>query len=75
MMDVNRIVLLDVCAPEFRASPEALMHAIFALDGYIRTSELFERHSEGRSITTDIDPAQGFWTPDVPVAVRMGTPK
>jgi NADH:ubiquinone oxidoreductase subunit B-like Fe-S oxidoreductase len=74
-MDVNPIVPLDACAPESTTSSEALMHGIFTLDGYIRASELFQRRSESRSTTTDIDPPQSFWIPDVPVTVTMSTPK
>jgi NADH-quinone oxidoreductase subunit B len=73
MVDVNRIVPLDVCAPESPASPEDLMHAILTLHEQIRTGELMQRRKEGRP--SAIDPQQSPWTPDIPVAVRMSTPK
>jgi hypothetical protein len=49
------------------------MHAILTLHEQIRTGELLKRRTEGRPLA--VDPRQSPWTPDVPVAVRMGTPK
>jgi NADH-quinone oxidoreductase subunit B len=70
---VDQIVPVDVYAPGCPPSPETLMHAILTLHEQIRTGELMKRRTEGRP--TAIDPQQSPWTPDVPVAVRMGTPK
>ena len=39
----------------------------------IRTGEILQRRHESRP--TMIDAASSSWTPEVPVAVRMGTPK
>jgi NADH-quinone oxidoreductase subunit B len=70
---VDQIVPVDVYAPGCPPSPETLMHAILTLHEQIRTGELMQRRKVGQSIA--VDPRQSPWTPDVPVAVRMGTPK
>ena len=70
---VDQIVPVDVYAPGCPPSPETLMHAILTLHEQIRTGEIMKRRHEGRPIS--VDSAQSPWTPDVPVAVRMGTPK
>jgi NADH-quinone oxidoreductase subunit B len=70
---VDQIVPVDVYAPGCPPSPETLMHAILTLHEQIRTGELMKRRTEGRPLA--VDPRQSPWTPDVPVAVRMGTPK
>jgi hypothetical protein len=49
------------------------MHAILTLHEQIRTGEILQRRHEGRPTT--IEAASSSWTPDVPVTVRMGTPK
>jgi hypothetical protein len=49
------------------------MHAILTLHEQIRTGELMKRRKVGQPI--HVDAQQSPWTPDVPVAVRMGTPK
>jgi len=70
---VDQIVPVDVYAPGCPPSPETLMHAILTLHEQIRTGELMKRRTSGRP--TAVDSRQSPWTPDVPVAVRMGTPK
>ena len=49
------------------------MHAILTLHEQIRTGEILKRRSEGRP--THVDEQSNVWTPEVPVAVRVGTPK
>jgi hypothetical protein len=49
------------------------MHAILTLHEQIRTGEILQRRRTGSP--THLDNAGGIWTPEVPVAVRMGTPK
>lgn len=68
---VDQIVPVDVYAPGCPPSPETLMHAILTLHEQIRTGEILQRRSEHRP--THIQPDS--WTPEVPVAVRVGTPK
>ena len=70
---VDQIVPVDVYAPGCPPSPETLMHAILTLHEQIRTGEIMQRRSEGRP--THVEDAQNLWTPEVPVAVRVGTPK
>jgi NADH-quinone oxidoreductase subunit B len=70
---VDQIVPVDVYAPGCPPSPETLMHAILTLHEQIRTGEIMKRRHEGTP--THLDAAGGIWTPEVPVAVRMGTPK
>jgi NADH-quinone oxidoreductase subunit B len=70
---VDQIVPVDVYAPGCPPSPETLMHAILTLHEQIRTGEILRRRSEGRP--THVEDAQNLWTPEVPVAVRVGTPK
>jgi NADH-quinone oxidoreductase subunit B len=70
---VDQIVPVDVYAPGCPPSPETLMHAILTLHEQIRTGEIMKRRHEGTP--THLDNAGGIWTPEVPVTVRMGTPK
>jgi hypothetical protein len=48
------------------------MHAILTLHEQIRTGEIMRRRADQNP--THLDAHRG-WTPDVPVTVRMGTPK
>jgi hypothetical protein len=50
-----------------------LMHSILTLHEQIRTGEIMKRRAEDRPL--HLDDAQNLWTPEVPVAVRVGTPK
>jgi NADH-quinone oxidoreductase subunit B len=70
---VDQIVPVDVYAPGCPPSPETLMHAILTLHEQIRTGEILKRRSEGRP--THVADQSNVWTPEVPVAVRVGTPK
>ena len=70
---VDQIVPVDVYAPGCPPSPETLMHAILTLHEQIRTGEIMKRRHEGRPVHLDATPE--LWTPEVPVAVRVGTPK
>jgi NADH-quinone oxidoreductase subunit B len=70
---VDQIVPVDVYAPGCPPSPETLMHAILTLHEQIRTGEIMKRRHEGRPVQLDASPE--LWTPEVPVAVRVGTPK
>ena len=70
---VDQIVPVDVYAPGCPPSPETLMHAILTLHEQIRTGEIMKRRAEGRP--THIEESNNLWTPEVPVAVRIGTPK
>ena len=70
---VDQIVPVDVYAPGCPPSPETLMHAILTLHEQIRTGEIMKRRHEGRPV--HLDGSQDLWTPEVPVAVRVGTPK
>ena len=70
---VDQIVPVDVYAPGCPPSPETLMHAILTLHEQIRTGEIMKRRAEGRP--THIEASNNLWTPEVPVAVRIGTPK
>ena len=70
---VDQIVPVDVYAPGCPPSPETLMHAILTLHEQIRTGEIMKRRHDGTP--THLDNAGGIWTPEVPVTVRMGTPK
>jgi hypothetical protein len=49
------------------------MHAILTLHEQIRTGEIMQRRVEGKPLTVAAQDSP--WTPEVPVAVRMGTPK
>jgi len=69
---VDQIVPVDVYAPGCPPSPETLMHAILTLHEQIRTGEIMKRRHEGRPFTRR---HPELWTPEVPVAVRVGTPK
>jgi NADH-quinone oxidoreductase subunit B len=71
---VDQIVPVDVYAPGCPPSPETLMHAILTLHEQIRTGEILQRRREHRP--THLNPhAEKLWTPEVPVSVRVGTPK
>src|ERR1700722_4223588 len=70
---VDQIVPVDVYAPGCPPSPETLMHAILTLHEQIRTGEILKRRAEGRP--TQVAEQSNVWTPEVPVAVRVGTPK
>jgi NADH-quinone oxidoreductase subunit B len=70
---VDQIVPVDVYAPGCPPSPETLMHSILTLHEQIRTGELTKRRGAGLRINDDN--AQSPWTPEVPVSVRLGTPK
>jgi NADH-quinone oxidoreductase subunit B len=70
---VDQIVPVDVYAPGCPPSPETLMHAILTLHEQIRTGEILKRRREGRP--THVEDQSNVWTPEVPVAVRVGTPK
>jgi NADH-quinone oxidoreductase subunit B len=70
---VDQIVPVDVYAPGCPPSPETLMHAILTLHEQIRTGEIMQRRVEGKPLTVAAQDSP--WTPEVPVAVRMGTPK
>ena len=70
---VDQIIPVDVYAPGCPPSPETLMHAILTLHEQIRTGDIMKRRAEGRPI--ELSHAPTAWTPDVPVAVRLGTPK
>jgi NADH-quinone oxidoreductase subunit B len=70
---VDQIVPVDVYAPGCPPSPETLMHAILTLHEQIRTGEIMKRRHEGRPV--HLDAHSELWTPEVPVAVRVGTPK
>jgi NADH-quinone oxidoreductase subunit B len=72
---VDQIVPVDVYAPGCPPSPETLMHAILTLHEQIRTGEIMKRRAEGTPTHLEHEHAGGVWTPEVPVAVRMGTPK
>jgi NADH-quinone oxidoreductase subunit B len=70
---VDQIVPVDVYAPGCPPSPETLIHSILTLHEQIRTGDIMKRRGERRPTTSPsvISP----WTPEVPVAVRLGTPK
>jgi NADH-quinone oxidoreductase subunit B len=70
---VDQIVPVDVYAPGCPPSPETLMHAILTLHEQIRTGELMRRREGGRPAAAVT--AESPWTPEVPVTVRLGTPK
>jgi NADH-quinone oxidoreductase subunit B len=70
---VDQIVPVDVYAPGCPPSPETLMHAILTLHEQIRTGEIMKRRIEHRP--THVEDQSNVWTPEVPVAVRVGTPK
>ncbi|HQU27276.1 MAG TPA: NADH-quinone oxidoreductase subunit B, partial [Acidimicrobiales bacterium] len=67
---VDQIVPVDVYAPGCPPSPETLMHAILTLHEQIRTGEVLRRRGDA----TPPAAGSGGWTPEVPVAVRLGTP-
>jgi NADH-quinone oxidoreductase subunit B len=69
---VDQIVPVDVYAPGCPPSPETLMHAILTLHEQIRTGDILKRRAAGTP--THLDEANE-WTPNVPVSVRLGTPK
>jgi NADH-quinone oxidoreductase subunit B len=70
---VDQIVPVDVYAPGCPPSPETLMHAILTLHEKVRTGEITRRRDSGAgaALVTPESP----WTPEVPTAVRLGTPK
>jgi NADH:ubiquinone oxidoreductase subunit B-like Fe-S oxidoreductase len=70
---VDQVVPVDVYAPGCPPSPETLMHAILTLHEQIRTGPILKRSGERTPIPfrTNASP----WTPEVPVAVRLGTPQ
>ena len=70
---VDQIVPVDVYAPGCPPSPETLMHSSFTLHELIRTKEILKRREEGRPVHLAKDDSP--WTPEIPVAVRLGTPK
>ena len=70
---VDQIVPVDVYAPGCPPSPETLMHAILTLHEQIRTGEILKRRQQGTP--THLSAHDDSWTPAVPVAVRMGTPR
>jgi NADH-quinone oxidoreductase subunit B len=70
---VDQIVPVDVYAPGCPPSPETLMHAILTLHEQIRTGEILKRRKEHRP--THVEDQSNVWTPEVPVTVRVGTPK
>ena len=70
---VDQIVPVDVYAPGCPPSPETLMHAILTLHEQIRTGEIMKRREAGLPGITASNASP--WTPEVPVAVRLGTPK
>ena len=70
---VDQIVPVDVYAPGCPPSPETLMHAILTLHEKIRTGEIMQRRHEGQPGLMVAE--QPSWTPEVPVSVRLGTPK
>jgi hypothetical protein len=49
------------------------MHAILTLHEKIRTGEIMQRREQGQPGLTVAE--QPLWTPEVPVSVRLGTPK
>jgi NADH-quinone oxidoreductase subunit B len=70
---VDQIVPVDVYAPGCPPSPETLMHAILTLHEQIRTGEILQRRREANP--THVSAQHSGWTPEVPVAVRIGTPR
>ena len=70
---VDQVIPVDVYAPGCPPSPETLMHAILTLHEQIRTGEILKRRSSGEP--THLDHQESPWTPEVPVTVRLGTPK
>ena len=70
---VDQIVPVDVYAPGCPPSPETLMHAILTLHEQIRTGEILQRRRADTPVA--LESVTSPWTPDVPVAVRVGTPK
>jgi NADH-quinone oxidoreductase subunit B len=72
---VDQIVPVDVYAPGCPPSPETLMHAILTLHEQIRTGEIMKRRAQGTPTHLGHEHDSGVWTPEVPVTVRMGTPK
>jgi NADH-quinone oxidoreductase subunit B len=70
---VDQIVPVDVYAPGCPPSPETLMHAILTLHEKIRTGEIMQRRHDGQPGLMVANDAR--WTPEVPVSVRLGTPK
>ena len=72
---VDQIVPVDVYAPGCPPSPETLMHAILTLHEQIRTGEILKRREQGTPTHLGHEHSSGVWTPEVPVSVRVGTPK
>ncbi len=70
---VDQIVPVDVYAPGCPRSPETLMHAILTLHEQIRTGDILRRRAV--SVPEAASSASSPWTPEVPVSVRLGTPK
>ena len=71
---VDQIVPVDVYAPGCPPSPETLMHAILTLHEQIRTGEIMKRRATNEPTQLSHAP-KSLWTPEQPVAVRLGTPK
>jgi NADH-quinone oxidoreductase subunit B len=68
---VDEIVPVDVYVPGCPPSPETLMHGILTLHEKIRTGEMMDRRRDKQPLHIE----SATWTPEVPVAVRVGTPK
>ena len=71
---VDQIVPVDVYAPGCPPSPETLIHAILTLHESIRTGEITKRRQQGMPLEMNHEHASP-WVPDVPTAVRLGTPR
>jgi NADH-quinone oxidoreductase subunit B len=68
---VDQIVPVDVYAPGCPPSPETLLHAILTLHEKIRSGHITRRPfapGAGEGATVG-------WTPEVPDAVRVATPR
>jgi hypothetical protein len=50
------------------------MHAILTLHEQIRTGEILKRREDKNPLHLSAHDTES-WTPEVPVAVRLGTPK
>ena len=70
---VDQVVPVDVYAPGCPPNPETLMHAILTLHEKIRTGEITRRREAGAPLHVDAKPSG--WTPEVPDATRVSTPR